>query len=618
MLKWNSVVFKLWITIIGLVAIVLLILSLFISQFIDAYFNNSREQHQQMVKQAQKVAAEVRIRLNQPQELKLISDMLASQESGMIILDQEMKVRSFPAAVSGGMDGDSMKNKLNDFFSMGQLKQVRSGHIEYSADSVSVKKNEFTAVAVPIYADGGQGSVTGELVYYRSMKMVEDTQFAVKKLFVISSGIGFLLITFFAFFLTTRITRPLRQLKKAADLITQGEYRTRVPVPSRDEIGELAKTFNHMAERLDDTIKALNMEKEHLASVLRSMTDAVITFDAAGIVILTNPQGERILQEWSRIGWQERNSDTDEAYEDFDRMGDSEHVPEPLQELFQFVLKGTKQLSSNLHVNRGVWSVVMAPLYSKDSIRGAVAVLRDVTEEHRLDKLRKDFVANISHELRTPLSMMQGYSEALLDDIAASPEERKELTQVIHDESLRMGRLVKDLLDLAKMEAGHVEYHFKKVNLTVLLARVYRKFSVRCKEHEIQLVWTADEEERILQHADEDRLEQVFTNLLDNAIRHSPAQSTIRIGAKGTKYKGRPAYRLEIADEGEGIPASDVPYIFERFYKADKARTRGSNGGTGLGLSIVKNLVDAHQGTIEVKSVLGSGTTFYVTLPCKA
>ncbi|HEY0826751.1 MAG TPA: ATP-binding protein [Bacilli bacterium] len=430
----------------------------------------------------------------------------------------------------------------------------------------------------------------------------------VKKLFVYTGIIGFLLTTFFAFFLSTKITQPLLQMKKAADLITQGDYGTRVVIRSSDEIGELAKTFNHMAEELEETIKDLSHEKEHLASVLRSMADAVITFDGYGNIILANPQGDRIIREWSSISW------IDPLQKD---LPGTHQIPEPLQSLFKSVVEANKELTDNLHVLNGVWSVVMAPLNSKDMIRGAVAVLRNVTEEYRLDKLRKDFVANVSHELRTPLSMLQGYSEALLDDIPGSAEERKELVQVIHDESLRMSRLVVDLLDLARMETGHFERNYQRVDIKMLVHRVQRKFLVMAREQGLALNLSFSEEALFVQHGDEDQLEQVLTNLLDNAVRHSPRDSQIEITVRPVWIKEvDEAVKIEIKDQGYGIPAEDLPYIFERFYKADKARTRGNSGGTGLGLAIVKNIVESHHGNVAVESVPGQGTTFSIVIPC--
>ncbi|MBD2846799.1 HAMP domain-containing protein [Paenibacillus sp. IB182496] len=430
----------------------------------------------------------------------------------------------------------------------------------------------------------------------------------IKVLFVYVGVIGFLLTTFFAFFLITKITQPLVRLKEAADQIAQGKYGIRVPIRSNDEIGELANTFNNMGTELEELIKDLQHEKEHLSSVLRSMADAVVTFDASGRVILTNPQGQELLAEWSELDW------TEEAEPDYRPFGE---VPVPLYELYRTVLREGRDSSGKLHVRDGVWSVVMAPLTSNQSVRGAVAVLREVTEEFRLEKLRRDFVANVSHEIRTPLSMLQGYSEALLDDIAASPEERGELVQVIHDESLRMGRLVKDLLDLARMEAGHLEMQLREVEMNGLIQRVHRKFQVYAKERGIRLFYTNPAHPLLLQAADEDRLEQVLTNLLDNALRHTPAEAGIYITLSETTQDDKPYAQVTVRDEGQGVPREDLPYIFERFYKADKARTRAS-GGTGLGLAIVRNIIEAHRGEIGVASTPGEGTTFTLLLPVEA
>ncbi|MGG0812437.1 ATP-binding protein [Paenibacillus alvei] len=432
-----------------------------------------------------------------------------------------------------------------------------------------------------------------------------DSNFAhpndIKQLFVYTAIIGFSLTTFFAFFLFTKITQPLRKLKQAADTIRQGDYSTRVTLRSSDEIGELSRTFNHMAEELNSTILDLQHEKEHLASILRSMTDAVITFDAAGQVLLANPHGESVMSRWNGMDWALEEETTEAS-----------GVPEPLRPIFHTVISEAREVTTRVHVKQQVWSVVMGPLHADSRVRGAVAVLRDVTEEVQLEKLRKDFVANVSHEIRTPLSMLQGYSEALLDDIATSPEERRELVQVIHDESLRMGRLVKDLLDLARMEAGHLPMHKAQTDVHELASRVYRKFAVLAKERNIPIEVQLEAMDSVLPEADEDRLEQVLTNLLDNALRHSSEGQPIHIRTERTDNEW---LWIHIEDHGQGIPSEDVPYVFERFYKADKARKRGPSGGTGLGLAIVKNIIEAHQGHIRVDSTLGKGTTFSIALP---
>jgi two-component system sensor histidine kinase ResE len=255
--------------------------------------------------------------------------------------------------------------------------------------------------------------------------------------------------------------------------------------------------------------------------------------------------------------------------------------------------------------------VSVTPLYEpgSDHPRGAVIVLRDVTEERRLDRLRKDFLANVSHELRTPLSMMQGYTEALLDEFGDDPVQRRELTEIIHDETLRMKRLVTDLLDLAKLESGQFQMSLEKEDITSIVRKVARKFQTLALDRgiDLQAVLPAG---AIYVLADVDRLEQVFTNLLDNAIRHTSSGGQVTLSVSASKSHAQ----VRVSDTGSGIPEEDLPYIWERFYKADKARTRGSSG-TGLGLAITRHIVLEHKGDIIVESVEGQGTTFTVSIP---
>lgn len=433
----------------------------------------------------------------------------------------------------------------------------------------------------------------------------EENAYDVKMLFIITAVIGFLLSTFFAFFLSAKLQQPLLQLKDAAVSISKGNYSTRVHIESTDEIGQLADTFNEMTEKLEKLIHDLNHESNHLANVLRSIGDAVITFDANGEVILTNPQGHMLLQRWQTI----EDEWTVEEGLNYPK------VPAPLREKYIKVLQHGKDCTDKIHVQSYVWSVVFTPLMSGQKMRGVVAVIRDVTEEQKVEKIRRDFVANISHEIRTPLQMLQGYSEAILDDIVASPEEREELVQVIHDESVRMGRLVNDFLDVARMEAGHLDMQYQLVDVGQLLARVARKYAVFAKEQDIELVFTPFSHDLVLQHADEGRLEQVITNVIDNAFRHTEAGKRIFIESSAVILNHESFVQMKISDEGHGIPAEDIPYIFERFYKADKARKRGGSSGTGLGLAIVKNIIDQHQGNIAVDSFVGQGTTFTILLP---
>ncbi|SDC39194.1 two-component system, OmpR family, sensor histidine kinase ResE [Paenibacillus sp. UNCCL117] len=612
MFIFKSIVGKLWITIIGLVVVVLLTVGAFLFKFIETSFPKSKDQVETLSRLATKVASEISLHKEERRYLQVVNELLNAQGASVLVVTKDYELQTTPVG-----QGDEKRIRYDDLFTKNELAKVFAGQsVDNRSPMVAARTplgRAYAAVAVPFMSEN-QAEVAGALIMYQLTQSSEVTQDYVKKLFVVVGVAGFLMTTFFAFFLLTRITQPLLNLKKAADLISEGEYGSRVPIQSSDEIGELGKTFNHMGEQLQDTIRALSHEKEHLSNVLRSMADAVVTFDPEGNVILDNPEGERIIRAWNELEWLEDDPNGTPAGRDQSER-EWRRIPEPLKPLFEEVTRHPKEMTTKLHVTSEVWSVVMAPLYVQDTVRGVVAVLRNVTEEYRLEKLRKDFVANVSHELRTPLSMLHGYSEALLDDIAATPEDRQELAQVIYDESKRMGRLVHDLLDLARMENGHMELNLRELDVHSFIKRMHRKFAALSKEKGIAMTYSLPEEKLELERADEDRLEQVLTNLLDNAIRHTPAEAEISITASSTRLRGEEAVLIEVADQGYGIGAEDLPYIFERFYKADKARTRGASGGTGLGLSIVRNIVEAHQGTVQAKSQPGQGTTFSIILP---
>ncbi len=256
--------------------------------------------------------------------------------------------------------------------------------------------------------------------------------------------------------------------------------------------------------------------------------------------------------------------------------------------------------------------MLVTPLYDESHVRGCVAVIRDMTEERRLDKLRKDFIANVSHELRTPISMLQGYSEAIVDDIAETKEDKNELAKIIYEESLRMGRLVNELLDLARMEAGQIQLHVESVAVQAFVERIVHKFQGLAQESEVELSLSLDMHEQIGE-MDADRIEQVLTNLIDNALRHSVKGGKVEVHA----LSNSDFLHVEVEDNGSGIPEEDLPFVFERFYKADKSRVKKEKQGTGLGLAIARNIIEAHHGKIQVRSKLDIGTTFSFEIPMK-
>ncbi|HLR11688.1 MAG TPA: ATP-binding protein [Sporosarcina sp.] len=441
----------------------------------------------------------------------------------------------------------------------------------------------------------------GAIYVYQTLDIINQTRAETTKIIFVAAAIAILLTTVFAFFLSTRITKPLIEMRKAAIALTKGEFNRKVPILTNDEIGELAVAFNHMGSQLNYHIDALHQEKEQLSSIVNSMADGVITLNSEGHIILMNPPAENFLNDCYYEN--EKDVPKDRQYE----------LPEQIEAVYHAVLKEEKEVLKELTIQGKNWVMIFTPLYGDQNIRGAVAVLRDMTEERQLDKLRKDFIANVSHELRTPIAMMQGYSEAIVDDIAESKEDKNELAQIILDESLRMGRLVNELLDIGRMEAGQIELHFSEIELNNYVQKIITKFQGLASDKEIQLQFKADFND-LEAEIDGDRIEQVFTNLIANAIEHTPEGGQVTIEFEALQDH----FVAHIKDTGVGISEDDLSFIFERFYKADKARTRnGKRKGTGLGLSIAKHIVDAHKGTITAKSKIGEGTTFSFKIPLK-
>ncbi|WP_251555235.1 ATP-binding protein [Neobacillus muris] len=588
----RSVVGKLWFTIIFLVAFVLFILTVMLLE----YFQNLSitETKNDLTNTAQKIAHIIEEHPNDEFQLGLdVSWEMIDDFTKVMIIKNDQEIYYSPNIEKENKLMLSDIKKDQELSKVFQGKQSVEKITNISLNDKGNSESNYSIIGVPLhFADQENGAV----FIYQSLEIMQETSRSATKFILLVAGVAIILTTIFAFFLSTRITAPLRKMREAAFEVARGKFDTKVPILTHDEIGELATAFNQMGRQLKFNMNALNQEKEQLASILSSMADGVITFNRDGTILITNPPADRFLQYW--------------YYETGDNQS-SEAIPSQVMELFQKAVDTECEQMGELSLQGHHWVILVSPLYSNQFIRGAVAVLRDMTEERQLEKMRKDFIANVSHELRTPISMLQGYSEAIVDDIAETQEEKREMAKVIYDESLRMGRLVNELLDLARMEAGHIQLTIDEVNLSGFIQRIIHKFQGMAKENGIQLF--AEIEEGLPSiYIDPDRIEQVLTNLIDNAMRHTPQGGSVIIKA-AFEDKG---IRIEVEDSGLGISEEDLPFVFERFYKADKARTRGKSG-TGLGLAIAKNIIESHRGTISVRSKLGKGTTFSFHLPRK-
>ena len=588
----RSVVGKLWLTILLLVTFVLFILTIMLLEFFQNY--NTLEMKEDLTNTAEKIANVLEEHPNEKFPLGLeISWEIIDKVNKVVIIKNESEIYYSPNTdFSKRLSLTDIKNdpKLSQVFN----KDLSVEKISTLSFNDGKKEAKYSIIGVPLHLPGEENSA---VFIYQSLEVIQETTRETTKFILLVAGVAIILTTIFAFFLSTRIAAPLRKMREAAFEVARGKFDTKVPILTHDEIGELATAFNQMGRQLKFNMSALSQEKEQLSSILSSMADGVITFNRDGTILITNPPADRFLQYW--------------YYEMGGIHSDSEVMPPEVMELFQQAVDTEDEQVGEISFQGRHWVILVSPLYSNRFIRGAVAVLRDMTEERQLDKMRKDFIANVSHELRTPISMLQGYSEAIVDDIAESQEEKKEMAKVIYDESLRMGRLVNELLDLARMEAGHLQLTLEEINISSFINRIIHKFQGLAKDNEIQLF--AEIENGITSISfDPDRIEQVLTNLIDNAIRHTPKGGSVKLSVT-SEDKG---IMIRVKDSGSGIPEDDLPFVFERFYKADKARTRG-RAGTGLGLAIAKNIIDAHHGHISAQSKLGQGTTFSFLLPRK-
>jgi two-component system phosphate regulon sensor histidine kinase PhoR len=418
---------------------------------------------------------------------------------------------------------------------------------------------------------------------------------------------AFLISIAFSIWLARSITQPLSDIATVAQQLVAGIPGIRIQTTARDEVGLLADTLNRMTDQLGTKIRELSEDRAQLLAMLISMVEGVMVLDYRGIVLQVNPALERMLNV----------SGSDARSRNY-----AEVIRHPqLIELTSTVLK--------TRMGRGD-EITLAPtgqcLQVEASVAGGqreneacvVLVFHDITELRRLEKIRKDFVANVSHELRTPLTSIKGYVEALLDGGKDDPKTTTDFLEIILKQSDRLNLIIEDLLELSKIESGQVLFKREPFNVQNAIERTLAMMKPLADKKGHRLTsWVAPNLPPIT--GDEERLVQVLSNLVDNAVKYTPERGAITIAAHSipqsqTAGSSIGAIELSVTDTGIGIPEQDRPRVFERFYRVDKARSR-ELGGTGLGLAIVKHIVEGHGGQVWVEANEPTGSRFVVRLP---
>lgn len=392
--------------------------------------------------------------------------------------------------------------------------------------------------------------------------------------------------------------QQIKKIKEVLEEVEKGDLRARIDIFSDDPLGRLAQAIDQAISALASQVSGLKKETAQAQAILSGMSEGVIAVGADERILLVNSAAREIFD----ISKQDAQG---RLFLEAVRNND-------ISEIIRMVLKEGSPVSRELTMVvpvQKIFKINASPILENNRVSGCVLVVHDITQTRRLEKVRSDFVANVSHELKTPLTSIKGFVETLLSGALEDKKDSREFLRIIQEQANRLDALSNDLLDLASLEDKGITLNREKVNLKELADNVLVVFEGELKKKEIEV--RNELAENLLVGADKNKIEQVFTNLIDNAVKFNRQKGSIRIYAQdvsGDKIK------VTINDSGCGIPAQDIPRVFERFYRVDKARSRAL-GGSGLGLSIVKHIIELHSGTVGLESAEGLGSEFSFTLP---
>lgn len=441
-------------------------------------------------------------------------------------------------------------------------------------------------VVVPIRS---QGRVAGAAYLVASMEATYRTIGDLRMILLSGTMLALGVTVVLAYILARTMVEPIEDLTAGARAVSSGDFSYRIRVSSKDEIGELGSAFNSMAQRLSKTLDDISNEKGKLEAILANMADGVVATDAGGKVITINAAAKRLLDG--------RPPETVLEREVLDRV-QAERIVD----------------SRSMKLGDRIVRAIYAPFSHGSGERaGSVVVLQDTTEQVRLDEMRRDFVANVSHEFKTPLTTIKSYVETILDGEVEEEETTKRFLETVLAETDRLAKLVRELLELSKLDSGQVQWRKEPLNMVALANEVVEKMAPQFKSKSLALTIRA-QEDRLQVMGDGDAIARVLSNLLSNALAFTPEGGSVEVIV--SKSDGGKSVLTEVKDTGIGIPPECLPRMFERFYRVDKARSRAM-GGTGLGLAISKQIVEGHGGKIWIESTLGKGTKVSFSLPAQ-
>ncbi|WP_409297279.1 two-component system histidine kinase PnpS [Peribacillus sp. SCS-26] len=441
------------------------------------------------------------------------------------------------------------------------------------------------------------GSGHAFVVLSNQLDMLQKASQKMWLILAFSLGTALIVILVLAATITTRYTKPIEAATKAAIELAKGNYKVRTYEENSFETGMLSNSINILARNLQEMEEHREMQQDRLGTLVENMGSGVLLIDSRGSITLIN-----------RTYRQTFNVDPSFfLYRLYYEVIEHKEVIQMIENIFMMEQSIKKQLILPLNLEMRYFEIYGAPIIGNhDEWKGILLVFHDITELKKLEQVRKDFVANVSHELKTPITSIKGFTETLLDGALHDEKFLKHFLGIVLKESDRMQTLIQELLDLSKIEQQGFSLSIQKVDLNKLLQETIAIFEQRAAEKEIKLTSPSLLNPLIID-GDSFRIKQIVINLVSNAIAYTPAGGAVTVSLS----ESREAAKLSVKDTGIGIAKEELPRIFERFYRIDKARSRNS-GGTGLGLAIVKHLVEAHKGVLRVESEAGRGTEFTV------
>lgn len=572
---------KIWIVIVAWVFLVLVIFGGILAKSThDFYYGYASEENEELTDTAQNISSYLSSLPNfqvAAKSFRLFGnifkyDLLVTDLDGKVILGTQ-HLQDWQGVVMPSQD-------------MAQIIQGRNVSFEGNTPYTS---QQILKVATPIRR--GQ-KITGAVFVLEPMTYLEAVGQSVNKSIGWGLAISFLLAVPIGLILARQVAHPVVEMDRAIKDIATGNYARILPQSSTDEFASLGQSVHTLSEEIQQKLLEITHERQQLANILASIDDGVISVSPAKEIVMANRVAVQLIG-----GSQAKEQIT------------LEDLPEDLRFLIQNSLNQPTPHYGEFNIQDRVFRVETSPLLTEQEGQGVVVVWHDMTKEHQLEGLRREFIANVSHELRTPLSYLQGYSEALLDDIIPSKEQQRRYLETILRETLRLRRLVNDLLDLDRIEyGGALELPHEAVYVPDILTSIQEQITPAARQKQVTVSIEADTE---LAPVDcgTDRLKQILLNLTDNALRFSPSGGVIRIVARDY-----PSWiEITVQDQGPGVPTEDQAVIWNRFERGQN-RPKSDSSGSGLGLAIVNSLVQAYNGEVTLVSEAGKGAQFKIRL----